>query len=174
MLKVTITGKLSKEKVKRLLEAKLAELKKALQESYPELREVLRNGLVKFETKVEVSGATEAQEIFKEDSYTNVTKFLERANQFYDNLTLQSKEVAGPDALLAKPVTCLDLPSRTLGIIENSMGIKTLGELVERTEQEFLAQKGFGKAFLGQLEEELNRLNPRLHLKKAALEDSGM
>lgn len=171
MLKVTITGKLSKQKVQQFLQGKVDELGRQLQLTYPELRQILVKGLVKFESRIEVAQTNELVEIFSENSFDNATAFLKKAANFYDDLSLQSKEVAGPDHILAELVADTNFIDRVKKLLIRE-GVKTLGQLLEKTEEDLLRIRGFGKRCL---EDVVDTLDTRsLALKNNIVDDSGM
>ena len=56
--------------------------------------------------------------------------------------------------MLAKPIEELDLSVRSANCLKNA-NIRTLGDLVQRTEREMLSTKNFGRKSLDEIKEKL-------------------
>lgn len=75
----------------------------------------------------------------------------------------EEEEVAQPDVdprmseLLGKPIEELDLSVRSANCLKNA-NIRTLGDLVQRSEREMLATKNFGRKSLDEIKEVLESL----------------
>jgi len=75
----------------------------------------------------------------------------------HDGGELGREELAGLDALLAKPIDDLDLSVRSANSLKNA-NIHTLRDLVRRTEKDMLETKNFGKKSLEEVQEVLDKL----------------
>jgi DNA-directed RNA polymerase subunit alpha len=75
----------------------------------------------------------------------------------HDSGELGREELAGLDALLAKPIDDLDLSVRSANSLKNA-NIHTLRDLVRRTEKDMLETKNFGKKSLEEVQEVLDKL----------------
>jgi DNA-directed RNA polymerase subunit alpha len=75
----------------------------------------------------------------------------------HDGNELGREELAGLDALLAKPIDDLDLSVRSANSLKNA-NIHTLRDLVRRTEKDMLETKNFGKKSLEEVQEVLDKL----------------
>jgi DNA-directed RNA polymerase subunit alpha len=75
----------------------------------------------------------------------------------------QAEEVAAPEVdprlaeMLAKPIEELDLSVRSANCLKNA-NIRTLGDLVQRTEREMLSTKNFGRKSLDEIKDVLASL----------------
>ena len=78
----------------------------------------------------------------------------------HDGGELGREELAGLDALLAKPIDDLDLSVRSANSLKNA-NIHTLRDLVRRTEKDMLETKNFGKKSLEEVQEVLDKLGLR-------------
>jgi len=78
----------------------------------------------------------------------------------HDGGELGREELAGLDALLAKPVDDLDLSVRSANSLKNA-NIHTLRDLVRRSEKDMLETKNFGKKSLEEVQEVLDKLGLR-------------
>jgi DNA-directed RNA polymerase subunit alpha len=78
----------------------------------------------------------------------------------HDGGELGREELAGLDALLAKPIDDLDLSVRSANSLKNA-NIHTLRDLVRRSEKDMLETKNFGKKSLEEVQEVLDKLGLR-------------
>jgi DNA-directed RNA polymerase subunit alpha len=78
----------------------------------------------------------------------------------HDGGEMGREELAGLDALLAKPIDDLDLSVRSANSLKNA-NIHTLRDLVRRTEKDMLETKNFGKKSLEEVQEVLDKLGLR-------------
>ncbi|HEY2293037.1 MAG TPA: DNA-directed RNA polymerase subunit alpha [Thermoanaerobaculia bacterium] len=78
----------------------------------------------------------------------------------HDGGELGREDLAGLDALLAKPIDDLDLSVRSANSLKNA-NIHTLRDLVRRTEKDMLETKNFGKKSLEEVQEVLDKLGLR-------------
>ena len=77
----------------------------------------------------------------------------------HDGGELGREELAGLDALLAKPIDELDLSVRSANSLKNA-NIHTLRDLVRRTEKDMLETKNFGQKSLEEVQDVLDKLGP--------------
>src|SRR3954466_7761376 len=82
----------------------------------------------------------------------------------HDGGELGREELAGLDALLAKPIDDLDLSVRSANSLKNA-NIHTLRDLVRRTEKDMLETKNFGKKSLEEVQEVLDKLGLSLGME---------
>jgi DNA-directed RNA polymerase subunit alpha len=75
----------------------------------------------------------------------------------HDGGEMGREELAGLDALLAKPIDDLDLSVRSANSLKNA-NIHTLRDLVRRSEKDMLETKNFGKKSLEEVQEVLDKL----------------
>ncbi|HEY4592505.1 MAG TPA: DNA-directed RNA polymerase subunit alpha, partial [Thermoanaerobaculia bacterium] len=78
----------------------------------------------------------------------------------HDGGEMGREELAGLDALLAKPIDDLDLSVRSANSLKNA-NIHTLRDLVRRSEKDMLETKNFGKKSLEEVQEVLDKLGLR-------------
>ena len=68
--------------------------------------------------------------------------------------------------MLAKPIEELDLSVRSANCLKNA-NIRTLGDLVQRTEREMLSTKNFGRKSLDEIKDVLASLGLSFGMTKA-------
>jgi DNA-directed RNA polymerase subunit alpha len=74
--------------------------------------------------------------------------------------------------MLAKPIEELDLSVRSANCLKNA-NIRTLGDLVQRSEREMLSTKNFGRKSLDEIKEVLNTLGLSFGMSLRAVEKRG-
>ncbi|HUP44330.1 MAG TPA: DNA-directed RNA polymerase subunit alpha, partial [Thermoanaerobaculia bacterium] len=85
----------------------------------------------------------------------------------------QVEEIAAPEVdprmaeMLAKPIEELDLSVRSANCLKNA-NIRTLGDLVQRTEREMLSTKNFGRKSLDEIKDVLASLGLSFGMSRAA------
>jgi DNA-directed RNA polymerase subunit alpha len=83
------------------------------------------------------------------------------------------EEIAAPEVdprlaeMLAKPIEELDLSVRSANCLKNA-NIRTLGDLVQRTEREMLSTKNFGRKSLDEIKDVLASLGLSFGMSRAA------
>lgn len=86
----------------------------------------------------------------------------------------QVEETAAPEVdprmaeMLAKPIEELDLSVRSANCLKNA-NIRTLGDLVQRTEREMLSTKNFGRKSLDEIKDVLASLGLSFGMSRAAM-----
>lgn len=81
---------------------------------------------------------------------------------------------AGDEELLKKPIGDLELSVRSRNCMER-LNIRTIGELVQRSEQELLAVKNFGQTSLNEIKQRLGELGLSLRQEASApREEAGL
>lgn len=98
-------------------------------------------------------------------TYTSNQK-AEKAVQYADEL-IKSLNQENP-SIFNKSIDFLVLNVRTFNCLISS-DIKTIGQLVSKTEEDLLNIRSFGKVCLAEIKEELNRYNLKLTIKKDVL-----
>jgi len=186
MLKITISGKLNPAKVHKILQGKLDEMLELLRNGFGCLGNAFAKNLIKIEGKVTVVKNSDAIVIFEDDSLQFVYPSLKEATEFYDDVSLTTQEVEETEepqedmVLLEEPIAEemtaedrererwlgfsyweLNLSVRARKCINRS-GVETIGDLVEKTAQELLAQKNFGPTMLKEVRAKLSERGLKL------------
>ena len=82
---------------------------------------------------------------------------------------VKEQESESVNSDLNRPVIELDLSVRSINCLQNA-NIKTIGELVQRTEQEMLKTKNFGRKSLNEIKDTLSKIDLRLGMQPSDLE----
>src|ERR1051325_5420229 len=98
-----------------------------------------------------------------EDAVAHAAKIFQQQLGIFVNFGEERRELSHSEALY-RPVDDLELSVRSANCLQNA-DIKYIGELVQRTEQEMLKTKNFGRKSLNEIKEILHEMGLSLGLK---------